>query len=392
MMEGGNGETMMTTLTKLNDDCFMMIFDLLPLMDFVNFGITCSRVRDAARAYSSKKLKALDITELKKASNNMLSKREFSKVLSLIGHQVLEVTMRVNDPFMFKEVEDKCKNIKSLSVIWYDNTPINQLFGDLRPFIARNGGDATNKKQYQGWVAESQKTEETDFYHPNHRGGFMERLRYFPNLESLQLPYVIGDYFHQRPNFRRLLQLTGLKKLTLRSGYNLNELFNNLTGRMNLVALDITCELDDKSIGILQSFRNLEVLTIYPTKDWKEEWYSDAAAFPPGLKRLKMNNIQLSLSKFLELVQHLNSLQEFDFGKLGEISWDDECKFFYSTYIYNFYLFRVLAINFKDSPAMFIQAIENVLACNQRKLKIINWVHKGTASVSKTFDSEISLI
>lgn len=327
-------------LLTLNNDCFMQIFQHLSLVDFVNFASTCSKLLDVARDFRSQNYINVEIDKPGKASKKILSKHEYLTVLSVIGVNVLEINVNNSSTFMLETVKENCNNLKKVCVTEYNGSQILQGFRNLEELKV----DSLCYISINEWINFficNPELEVLDFY-GGYEDGFMELLTHLPKLQSLALPYI-SSFIHERQDFQHLLQLRGLTKLLLRSGYNLNGMLIDLANNMNLVELDIRMKFDNKSFEILNMFRNLEILSIDSTVDWNGAWFPNALVFPPRLQRLKMKNIQIWWGKLLEIVQQLIFLKEFDLGEEGEIWWDNNSK----------------------------PTIDNILIRNRRKLRIL---------------------
>lgn len=142
-----------------------------------------------------------------------------------------------------------------------------------------------------------------------------------PKLKSLKIDnWYIDD----------LPVLKSLTKLTIESRYsNCNRLLTKLAENLNLVKLEFDMWFDAATFTILQSFRNLESLSLgnhycFFTGVPKN------TIFPSRLKQLKFRYVAISCTVFLSTVKQLNQLEEFQLER-GWISCDNngECKSFY---------------------------------------------------------------
>lgn len=331
-MEDTNDQTINEneSLLILNDYCIMEIFDRLAFIDFVRVASTCSRLLDVARARSRNYTK-IQIDASYKAwaitDSLRLSKEEFSNVLSVIGHHVLEAEIYVTD--LFQSVKEKCMNLKSVTVPFFYNVPqVLEGLQNLKELKMSNGA-YISINEWKNFFASNLELEVLH-YNGVYEEGFMELLTHLPKLKYLGPP-LFSSSFRQSPDYHHLLRLTGLTKLKLRSADNLDWILFDLTKSMNLVELDVCMELNNKSLGIIKSFQNLEVLSISEWRCWdccrNKTMVLNATDFPPRLHRLKMYDIKIPCSKFLEILQHLTLLSEFDNHKY-RIFWDGICKHF----------------------------------------------------------------
>lgn len=319
------------SLLVLHDYCLFDIFERLTFVDYANLAGTCHRLRNLARNLHSPNHKRITIEATLKRDtvNTTISKQELSKVLAVIGEQVLEVTVDYESDVTLglKSLKKKCKNLESITVSGYFAERKIRCFGNLKRLAVINGG-YISLQEWKNFFASSPALEELNYYEndDDYEDGFMEILTHLPKLQSLGLPWIF-DSLHQSPDFHHLLQLTGVKKLSLRSTDNLNGILVDLANNLNLVELDIHMTFDGESLGIIKSFQNLEVLSIRSMGGWDEAWFSTVLVFPPKLQRLSFDHMKMSCSKFLELLQHLTFLTEFEL--LGHIFWDDRSELFY---------------------------------------------------------------
>jgi len=317
------------SLLVLNDYCLMEIFQRLTFVDYTNLAYTCRRLRDVARYFNSpnhKKIK-IGVTSKQDKVDNM-SEQELSKMLSVIGDHVSEVEVYYGHiPVRLKLIQQKCKNLKSIS-LFGDNVPQSlEHFQNLKRLKVNIDNDISIN-QWKNIIASNPALEELYFYGDgDYEDGLMALLTQLPKLQSLGLP-LIPPSFHQKPDFQQFLQLSGLTKLSLRSYYNLNGILVDVAKSMNLVKLYIRMKFDGESIGIIKSFQNLKVLSIHHWEDWNNDWFSNATDFPPRLQRLKIEDSEISCRYFLKVLQHLELLKEFDLD-YGQILWDDSSKLIY---------------------------------------------------------------
>lgn len=387
-MADRNDQTMneSESLLILNDDCVMEIFERLALLDFVNLADTCSRLRNVACHFSSRKYKKIEVNSYV-APDRKVAMRKLSKILSKIGEHVLEVDVNVADLITLRLIKEKCKNLESIAMIEWRSRSVLQGFQNLKKFKLICHVDIS-LNEWKNFVTSNPELDVLEYF-GRYRNGFIELLTHLPKLKTLMVP-PISKSLHQRPDFQHLFQLTGLTKLSLCSmSCNLNGILVDLAKcMMNLVELNIEMDFDGDSLEIIKMFRNLEVLSMEQRwQDWNEAWLPNATVFPSRLQRLKINNISISCWKFLQILQHLNFLEELDLGNKGKIHCDDNSKVFFISKIKNVVqnvrrLFLVSAIDFKESQAMVIKRIEQALIRNGRDLKIFRCDYEENSLVS----------
>jgi len=333
-MEDTNNQTMneRQSLLVLNDDCLMELFQRLALVDYVNLAYTCHRMRDVARVFSELKHKKAGIVAWDDdfSDYSTISKLELRKVLCVVGEHVVDVEVTDSNPFILNSIQMKCKNLESVRVIDYTATITLEGFCNLKQ-IKLGTARKIGINEWKNFFAANAELKVLHYVGCYYEDGFFESLTHLPNLQSLRLP-PIRDSFHQSTDFQHLLRLTGLTKLTLRSGYNLNGILIDLAKCMNLVELDIWMEFNDESFAAIKSFQNLEVLSIDPRGGWNRAWLLNASVLPPRLQRLEMKYKDIKCSHFLKLLQHLPDLKEFEIVS-REIRWDDSGKLFHPNYM-----------------------------------------------------------
>jgi len=371
----------------LIDDCLMEVFQRLPLVDYANLAFTCHRIRDVARVFSELKHKKIVIEAWSRDSKySTISKLELRKVLSVVGEHVVNVEVTRCNPFILKSIQMKCEKLASVSVHELYATITLEGFRNLKNFKL----EINRRIGINEWKNFFEANTELEVLDNNcqcdYRGeGYFELLIKLPKLQSLRLPFI-RDSFHRSADFQHLLRLTGLTKLRLWSLDNLNGILIDLAKCIKLVELDIFMEFNDESLAAIKSFENLEVLSIHPWRGWKQAWFTNASVLPPKLQRLEMKCIDISCSQFLELLQHLPDLKEFDIV-YGEIRWDDSGKLFHPNNMLQtskpLHLFLVSAINYEVSQTLVAKAIENVLISNRRTLKIRRYVDGENSLVSQ---------
>lgn len=315
------------SLLILNDCCVRQIFQRLGLVDFANLAHTCSKLLNVARSQKFKNIQ-IDAT---KTVGNMMSEQELANVLSVIGGQVseVEVYFNRNGKFMLKSIKESCMNLTSIGVFGYIESQVLDGFRNLKQLIV-DTGRYISIDEWRNFFASNPELEVLDIY--CYEDGFMELLTDLSKLQSLGLPLLRGC-LNQSLDFQHLFQLIGLRKLSLRSFYNLNEILIHLARSMNLIELDVRMKFDAQSFGIINSFENLEFLSIDPMPGWNQEWFLNTTVFPLKLKRLRIHDIQISISTFLEILEHLPLLIEFDLGFKGLLSWNENSKLFYANCI-----------------------------------------------------------
>lgn len=193
-----------------------------------------------------------------------------------------------------------------------------------------------SKKEIDDWqnfFTSNPELEELDYDYCGYcQNGFIEQLTHLPKRRSLGLS-SIRESLHQSPQFQLLLQLTGLTKLTLQSYDNLNGILVDLSKTINLMELEICMDFNDESFQIIKSFRNLEVLSLKEElwKESNEAWILNVEVYPSKLRRLKMKNLtDIPCNKFLEILQHLTSLEYIEYEKC---IFEDKSKLFCLNYV-----------------------------------------------------------
>lgn len=306
------------SLLELNDHCLMNIFQFLDADDYVNLRTTCHRLRDICASVCSLKYKLIEVI----CPNKEISEQRFSKIFSVIGQYVLDITIGDPDQFSLDMIREKCKNVNRMDLCG-DYNPL-QLAGFKKLKELSMLDVMMTICEWRNCFVSMPNLESlrlNNCYEP----GFMELLQMLPKLQGLHLEDLPFE-FHLNPEFHHLLKLDGLTKLSFVSDEICNQLLIELAKKLDLMDLEICMRFDEDSIGILSSFRKLEILSVSKwRKDWNESWFANGTVFPPNLKLLRVAGLTLPFSTLLSIVQHLKFLQKFDVHD-GDILWDQENK------------------------------------------------------------------
>src|ERR1700743_1829431 len=105
-------------LFLLNDDCLIKIFRILDILDYVNFGSTCRRLRDIANSFCRFKHICMRIQSRRYIYSELLSNLrsyiEVTNILSVIGEKIVSIKLVNGNEMILKTLRDNCKNLKSI--------------------------------------------------------------------------------------------------------------------------------------------------------------------------------------------------------------------------------------------------------------------------------------
>lgn len=304
------------SLSILNEDCIRNIFKFLQLKDFLNLAKTCWRLLCVAGQY--KKFKNINVVQCDSSPN---TEKQFSNVLSVIGEHVVSVNVYPENFELLQIIADNCSNLSSVYLNGKIFTPQATLpFRNLKK-LEMNHNVSYSSSDWKTCFANNPGIEVFEYYDWNE---CMEHLYMLPKLKSL----CIYDLRFDPEEMHHLSCLASLTTLFITSDDNCNQLLVELAKKLNLVALFIDIDCDADTFNIFKSFLHLESLSIgqFPIARVPEP-----TNFPPLLKMLKLDDIDIPCSVFLSIVKQLKLLEEFEMD--GRILWyNDACKSFYQAW------------------------------------------------------------
>lgn len=119
-----------SSLLMLNDYCLMQIFKFL---DYVNLAKTCDRLQDIANRSRVHKFKRIEISVVSISPIERETKgEEFADILSVIGRHILSFQIFNGNGFIIDQIRDKCRNVNSLELVYFGESPQSHNFGNLK--------------------------------------------------------------------------------------------------------------------------------------------------------------------------------------------------------------------------------------------------------------------
>lgn len=312
------------SLLLLNDNCLLKVIELLKLYDCVNLSNTCYRLGVLCDVFCAKKYKKTKVqSRLPRESKRFEScskYKKFASAFTMIGEHIISCDVINGNDCILEIVKDKCKNLNSLKLARC-NAPKKFGFRNLTELKLQ--GVEMSLNEWKNCFELNPNMESIEYDGKYDKGFFIALLEMLPNLRSLQLK--IQGSFDLNQHFQYLLLLDALTKFSFRRIQSCNQLLIGLAKKQNLVELSFDSDLNADTFNIINSFQNLEVLSVVGAC-WKKVQLLETSVFPFSLKRMKLNNFKISCTTFLTIVRRLKFLQEFDLSSYGCIFWDhNEC-------------------------------------------------------------------
>lgn len=296
------------SLLMLNDDCLIKIFEFLDLFDLTNLSKTCCRLREIANFIVPKNIN-LDVTLMRDRYGHGScnpSMEQFASILSMISENVKSIKVHDGNLDILKIIRDNSKNLSSLEL--YDcDEPIQLSFHLLKELKLHGIMDIMDwsANKFKKCFASNPNIEylEYDSFCTENLTGVLNMLPKLHTLTLGQLPMSFQIRNH-------LLGLNGITKFSFRNRENCNRLLLDLAHYWNLVELEIDIDLNAETFDVIKLFRNLKCLTVKV----KNRWLPVVKAYPPGLRRLKLDGGKIVWKTLLSIVRQLKFLKEFDVG------------------------------------------------------------------------------
>lgn len=190
----------------------------------------------------------------------------------MIGKYVLSVKVCGGSQFIIQTLKDNCPNLKSIELRQCSKPVQFPKFPNLKELKVSTL--RMNIDELRSYFASNPDIESLEYN--GLRTDYLSELVNLPKLKSLRFTCN-----HFNPN-QLFPLLNGLTKLSIESSKNCNHLLIELVTKLNLVELELKMEVNAATFQIINSFRNLEVLSI--TSAWTMAEFLHPNTFPLNLR------------------------------------------------------------------------------------------------------------